>query len=164
MADEREREPKAKRRTLLARGGALAMATGLAASYGTCGYICAQYVYPRPGKRVRLFVSDLASIGRGASLAYQLPNGAKVAVTRHGEGGGAADFVALSSRCPHLGCQVHWEAKEARYFCPCHNGTFDAAGQPTGGPPKADGTPLIRYPLFVDAGLLYIEIAEEELA
>jgi len=100
----------------------------------------------------------------GDSLRWVTPSGAKLTVTRRGDGGTVDDFIALSSTCPHLGCQVHWEADEERFFCPCHNGSFDPAGNPTGGPPKAAGTPLSRYPLVVESGALFVEIPERELS
>jgi Rieske Fe-S protein len=151
------------RREFLDRASTLAMATGLVAGYGSCTAAAVRYVYPEAAKMVRLFVSDLGSFTPGTSLRFETPNGKKLAITRHGKAGGADDFIALSSTCPHLGCQVHWQQKEARFFCPCHNGTFDPRGAPTGGPPKSANTPLLRYPLVVDRGLLYIELPEEEL-
>ncbi len=157
-------DPPSTRRHLLTTASKVGMALGLVASYGTCGYVGYAYVRPRPGRKARLFVTDLASMKAGDALDFVLPNGAKVAIARRGEGDDVESFVALSSVCPHLGCQVHWQATEARFFCPCHNGTFDAAGQPTGGPPKADGTPLVRYPLVVESGLLYLEVDEEALS
>ena len=69
-----------------------------------------------------------------------------------------ADFIALSSVCPHLGCRVHWQSQESRFFCPCHNGSFDPQGKPTGGPPLAAGQSLPKYPLKVEHGLLFIEM------
>ena len=70
----------------------------------------------------------------------------------------ADSFLALSSICPHLGCRVHWEASNNRFFCPCHNGVFDPNGKATGGPPAADGQDLPHYALQVVDGALYIEM------
>jgi Rieske Fe-S protein len=164
MSERDEDPPPTGRRHLLTTASKVAMTVGLVGSYGTCGYVGLQYVRPRAGKKARLFVSDVAGMKPGDAIDFVLPGGAKVAVARQGEAGTADDFIALSSTCPHLGCQVHWQGAEKRFFCPCHNGTFDAAGKPTGGPPKSDGTPLVRYPLVVEAGLLYLEVDEETLA
>jgi len=152
------------RRAFLDRAATLAMATGLVAGYGSCAAAAVRYVYPQPGKKVRLFVADLAGFTAGKSLRFETPGGRKLAITRHGKAGTADDFIALSSTCPHLGCQVHWQDKEQRFFCPCHNGAFDPKGNPTAGPPQAANTPLLRYGLVVESGLLYIEIPEQELA
>ena len=136
------------------------MALGLASSYGTCGYVGFEYLRSGPHRKALLFVTNLAKMVVGDTMAFELPSGAKLAITRQQDAGAASDFIALSSTCPHLGCQVHWQAPQKRFFCPCHNGTFDASGKPTGGPPKADGTPLLRYPLVVENGLLFVEVDE----
>jgi len=44
------------------------------------------------------------------------------------------EIVAFSPRCPHLGCAVHWVAKQNAFFCPCHASTFSIEGQVLGGP------------------------------
>jgi menaquinol-cytochrome c reductase iron-sulfur subunit len=48
---------------------------------------------------------------------------------------GGGQFVALSSRCMHLGCPVRWVEAAARFICPCHGGVYDFTGKRTGGPP-----------------------------
>ena len=78
--------------------------------------------------------------------------------------GGAEDFVALSSTCPHLGCQVRWESQNNRFFCPCHNGVFDPTGKGIGGPPGEAGQSLAQYPLKVEGGLLHIAVPTTRLA
>lgn len=37
-------------------------------------------------------------------------------------------FLAVSRRCPHLGCTVDWVPEKKRFFCPCHASTFDFYG------------------------------------
>lgn len=49
---------------------------------------------------------------------------------------GASGPVALDGRCTHLGCAVAVDPTTGGFRCPCHAGTFDAAGRPTGGPPR----------------------------
>jgi Rieske Fe-S protein len=45
-------------------------------------------------------------------------------------------FVAYSTICTHLACEVLWRADDAELFCPCHDGHFSpATGAPTAGPP-----------------------------
>jgi Rieske Fe-S protein len=90
-------------------------------------------------------------------LDFTSPTGAKIVVARQGDGTEAEDFLALSSVCPHLGCRVHWEGANDRFFCPCHNGAFDKSGNPIAGPPQAAGQSLTRFPLKVESGLLYLE-------
>ena len=140
------------------------MTAGLAAAYGGLGLVGVRYLYPARNKRTAwMYVVDLASFKRGASTPFRTPGGEKVMIARIGDADDPSAFVALSSTCPHLGCQVHWEGGQNRFFCPCHNGTFDATGVATGGPPKEAGQSLPRYPLKVEGGLLYIEVAVETL-
>lgn len=45
-------------------------------------------------------------------------------------------FVAYSTICTHLACEVLWRAEESDLFCPCHDGHFSPrTGAPTAGPP-----------------------------
>ncbi len=37
-------------------------------------------------------------------------------------------FLALSRRCPHLGCSLPWVADEKKFLCPCHASAFDIRG------------------------------------
>jgi menaquinol-cytochrome c reductase iron-sulfur subunit len=51
-------------------------------------------------------------------------------------------FVAISSRCMHLGCPVRFVAPANRFICPCHGGVYDFTGMVQGGPPVR---PLDRF-------------------
>jgi len=156
--------PEPSRRSFLLGSSRLAMLAGLAAGYGALGRIAARYLYPaQEAPQQWLFVTDLASLPPGASLRYLAPTGEPVAITRQGDAGVAGDFVALSSTCPHLGCQVHWQAAEGQFFCPCHNGVFDPSGKAISGPPADAGQRLAAYPLKVEGGLLYIQVPVERV-
>ena len=140
------------------------MVAGLLGGYGVFGAIAARYLYPaRPDDRRWQFVCDLGRLRVGESLVYTGPAGDTVNVTRQRPGSTVDAFIALSSTCPHLGCQVHWERHNDRYFCPCHNGTFDPSGNATGGPPFEANQDLPRYSLRVDAGLLFVEVSSRPL-
>jgi len=148
-----------RRRRFLGNVSRAAMTAGLIGGYGGLGMIAGRYLYPaRPSDRIWQFVSELGAIEVGASRLYRAPSGESVNIVRQGNAGDATDFIALSSTCPHLGCQVHWEPQNDRYFCPCHNGTFDPDGTATGGPPGEAGQDLPRYPLRVENGLLFIQV------
>ncbi|GAB2843025.1 FAD-dependent oxidoreductase [Pseudoduganella ginsengisoli] len=54
----------------------------------------------------------------------------KLAVYRDTGGG----LHALSARCTHLGCVVHWNAGERSWDCPCHGSRFDTQGAVLHGP------------------------------
>lgn len=155
----------AGRRGLLRSGSTLLMFGGLAAAYGTFAGFLGRFLYPSgPAETAWLFVSDVGGFLAGEALGYRLPNGARVTIARQGSGAEAEDFIALSSTCPHLGCQVHWEGQNDRFFCPCHNGVFDPKGTAVAGPPAEAGQSLPRYPLKVDGGLLYIQVPVEVAA
>lgn len=51
-------------------------------------------------------------------------------------------FIAISSRCAHLGCPVRWVDAAERFICPCHGGVYDLLGRRVGGPPVR---PLDRF-------------------
>ena len=47
-------------------------------------------------------------------------------------------FLALSSKCTHLGCTLPWVEKEHRFVCPCHASAFDITGNVVSAPaPRA---------------------------
>jgi Rieske Fe-S protein len=151
----------ADRRGFLGAASTMTMAAGLAAGYGTLGVFAAQYLFPTGSNRRWMFVADTARISPGQSVSFLSPAGLAVSITRKSDSGAeptADDFVALSSVCPHLGCRVHWEPQNDRFFCPCHNGAFDASGTATAGPPLDAKQVLPRYPLRIEGGLLYIEM------
>lgn len=147
------------------RASVFAMFGGLIAGYGALAAILLRYLYPaRSPLRRWMYVTKTVALGADETIIYRTPSGETVNITRKGPGDAPTDFVALSSICPHLGCQVHWEPQKNRYFCPCHNGVFDADGQGTSGPPGDAGQSLSRYNLRVQDGLLYIDVAIEGLA
>jgi menaquinol-cytochrome c reductase iron-sulfur subunit len=51
-------------------------------------------------------------------------------------------YIALSSRCAHVGCPVRWVDAAERFICPCHGGVYNLLGVPVGGPPVR---PLDRF-------------------
>lgn len=47
-------------------------------------------------------------------------------------------FLALSSRCTHLGCALPWDNKANKFICPCHASEFDIMGNVLSSPaPRA---------------------------
>ena len=138
------------------------MVAGVVAGYGAFASMAARFLYPsHPRRKSWLYVAEIARLKPGDSLNYMAPDGARVAVARRGRSNDVSSFIALSSVCPHLGCQVHWESKNSRFFCPCHNGAFDSSGKAVSGPPAEAKQTLPRYALKVDRGLLFIEVPTE---
>lgn len=152
------------RRGFLNKSSAIVMIGGMAAGYGTFAYQLGRFLYPvDAGHAVWQFVCTVEQLGVGESLPFIMPSGAKIVVARQAESDTVESFVALSSVCPHLGCQVHWEAVNDRFFCPCHNGAFDANGKPTEGPPAKANQQLTRFPLRVEGNLLLIRVPLESI-
>ena len=163
--DAEELEAPLSRRAALRFSSRFAMMAGLIGGYGMFAWVGGRFMLPaRIGRVHQLFVTRVSDVPNGSTILYRTPDGRTVNVTRRGDRGTADDFIALSSTCPHLGCQVRWEGQNDRYFCPCHNGTFDAEGRATGGPPGDAGQTLPRYGLTVDKGLLYILVPAEQLS
>jgi len=62
-------------------------------------------------------------------------------------------YIALSSRCMHLGCPVRYVAAAERFICPCHGGVYDFRGMVVSGPPVR---PLDRFYTRVHQGLVQV--------
>jgi menaquinol-cytochrome c reductase iron-sulfur subunit len=64
-------------------------------------------------------------------------------------------YVALSSRCNHLGCPVRFVSAAERFICPCHGGVYDFRGLVSSGPPVR---PLDRFYTRVDKATGLVQI------
>ncbi len=170
MADEVQRgtAPPSKgadRRGFLKNASRAAMAAGLVGGYGGLLAVAGRFLYPaRPDEVMWQFVTEVAGIKVGEAIRYRGPSGETINITRRARNGDAEDFIALSSTCPHLGCQVRWEQQNNRFFCPCHNGVFDPSGRAIAGPPGDAGQWLPRYDLKVEAGILHIAVPPPRFA
>lgn len=169
MSDAREAEggvppPDSDRRTFLSTTSSVVMGGGLLAGYGCLAAFAGRFLYPSQArKQAWVFVTESAKMKVNDVLQFQTPAGQHVTITRRKEEGNADDFLALSTTCPHLGCQVHWEAQNNRFFCPCHNGVFDPAGKALEGPPADAKQSLPQYPLRLERGLLFLQVPVETL-
>jgi menaquinol-cytochrome c reductase iron-sulfur subunit len=63
------------------------------------------------------------------------------------------NVVAFTPQCTHLACAYHWEEKDAKFFCPCHNSVFAIDGKVVSGPAPR---PLDRYVTKIDQGKVLI--------
>ncbi len=146
--------PSPARRSLF-RWAALGCA--LLASYGTGAAYAVRFLFPNRRRRERrVFACFKASLPPGASLKRRAPGGREVLLTN-----AAGEIVALSNVCPHLGCTVHWEAHESRFFCPCHQGVFRPDGVAISGPPAKAGQRLERFPVSVQGEAVFLHLTEE---
>jgi len=62
-------------------------------------------------------------------------------------------YVAISTRCMHLGCPVRFVEAAGRFICPCHGGVYNFRGEVDGGPPVR---PLDRFYTQVRSGQVEI--------
>jgi menaquinol-cytochrome c reductase iron-sulfur subunit len=62
-------------------------------------------------------------------------------------------YIAISTRCMHLGCPVRFVEAAGRFICPCHGGVYDFTGKVDGGPPVR---PLDRFYTRVRGGQLEV--------
>jgi Rieske Fe-S protein len=62
-------------------------------------------------------------------------------------------WVAITSRCSHLGCSVLWVEASERFVCPCHGSVFDAEGVRVSGPAPR---PLDRFYTRLFEGLVQV--------
>jgi Rieske Fe-S protein len=58
-------------------------------------------------------------------------------------------YIAISTRCAHLGCPVRFVQAAGNFICPCHGGVYDFQGKVIGGPPVR---PLDHFQTRVQAG------------
>ena len=63
------------------------------------------------------------------------------------------EFIAISTRCAHLGCPVRFVKAAGNFICPCHGGVYDFEGKVIGGPPVR---PLDRFQTRVRGDLVEV--------
>jgi cytochrome b6-f complex iron-sulfur subunit len=63
-------------------------------------------------------------------------------------------FLALSSKCTHLGCTVPWVEKELKFACPCHGSAFDITGNVIHSPAPR---PLDIYPISIENNVVKVD-------
>jgi cytochrome b6-f complex iron-sulfur subunit len=141
------------RRTFFAQ---LFAAMGLALSYGLFGAYALSYLFPPAAQRRprRLFIGRRTDFAPGSARPFVDQRGRSLLIVAE-----AGSLRAFDTRCPHLGCQVHWDATDRRFLCPCHQGVFDANGVAIAGPPAAASQSLAQAELAVDAasGTVFLE-------
>ncbi|MDP7369531.1 MAG: Rieske (2Fe-2S) protein [Nitrospinota bacterium] len=141
----------------LKRRGAMVgmgMIAALAVSYGTAAIYGLRYLFGRQKapRKIPVLVAAFADVPEGGSLLKEDLSGQKFLLVRSGE-----NIRAFSTACTHLGCQVHWKPGEKTFFCPCHDGVFDADGNPVSGPPPS---PLAQKPVKIRGSSIFVSMDE----
>jgi len=63
------------------------------------------------------------------------------------------EYIAITTRCAHLGCPVNFVQAARNFICPCHGGVYGFLGERIGGPPVR---PLDRFQTRVTNGQVEI--------
>jgi len=93
------------------------------------------------GSHVERLLGSASDLEKAGSMLFRYPtNDDPCIAVRTPEG----NLVAYSQVCTHLSCAVVYDRTENGFFCPCHHGLFNLAGQPIAGPPTR---PLPRVQL-----------------
>jgi Rieske Fe-S protein len=61
----------------------------------------------------------------------------------------SGEYIAISTRCAHLGCPVNFVQSAGNFICPCHGGVYGFLGERIGGPPVR---PLDRFQTRITNG------------
>ena len=97
---------------------------------------------PIPGKAIRPMATDMALSAKNIlEEAFYIPQkklddllpGTAAIIRSDGKKTGVYKDVAggihmVSAICPHLGCQLHWNASDCTWDCPCHGSRFTPDG------------------------------------
>jgi Rieske Fe-S protein len=59
------------------------------------------------------------------------------------------EYIAISTRCAHVGCPVRFVGASGNFICPCHGGVYGFLGERIGGPPVR---PLDRFQTRITNG------------
>jgi Rieske Fe-S protein len=86
----------------------------------------------------------------GYTIAYVRQRNPAIDTEPHDEWN---NYIALSSRCMHLGCPVRYVVAAERFICPCHGGVYNFRGEVSGGPPVR---PLDRFYTYLKDGYVWI--------
>jgi nitrite reductase/ring-hydroxylating ferredoxin subunit len=124
--------------------------TSLAFTVGQFWIAVENFRRRRRGEPAIQQVAMLDQLAVGSSLTFAYPEaGDSCVLVRAGE----QSLMAFSQKCTHLSCAVVPRVNEGRFFCPCHEGSFDLqTGAPVAGPPRR---PLPRIKLEVRNGVVY---------
>lgn len=137
--------------------GSVLMWVGVAVGYGIGVRHFLKYMLPL-GDKVKyreMFVGPVDELKVGQSRRVKTPTGDSFVMAMTPDG-----LRVLSDVCPHLGCRVHWVAKEKHFFCPCHAGVFDPNGKAIAGPPFDAGQNLTSLDTVIRGNSVFVLIKE----
>lgn len=108
--------------------------TSLAFAVGQAWIVCLSVLRKARGKPPLLDIAGIDEIPVGGSRLFHYPEKGDACVLVRVA---SRQFVAYGQKCTHLSCPVIPKPAEDRFYCPCHEGSFDLrSGQPLAGPPR----------------------------
>lgn len=130
------------------------MGSSLFASLTLLTYYMLQYLFPSENKNLtrKVYITTTDKIASGKSIKFKDLKGSNITITNTGN-----EYIALSTKCTHLGCQVFWRKDDKVFYCPCHEGFFNSDGEVVKGPPPK---PLDTYKVEVIGKAIYIHVDE----
>lgn len=113
--------------------------------------VVAAYLAPRKaGGALGTGVIEAGPVGEFTPASVRAFPAGRFYLARLADGG----FLALSSRCTHLGCTVPWDEKTKTFPCPCHASSFDLQGNVLSPPaPRA----LDLFPVAIENGIVKVD-------
>ncbi|MEZ5061912.1 MAG: Rieske 2Fe-2S domain-containing protein [Solirubrobacterales bacterium] len=164
-----EGESMTRRKVFAVAGQALGGAAGLAVALPAIGFAVAP-IFDKPEEdwqavgEVQDFVPDtykarvitiVQGIGEAGKTSVYVRQGSPDLLLNEatGEHESADQYIAISTRCAHLGCPVRFVQAAGNFICPCHGGVYGFQGEVIGGPPVR---PLDRFQTRVVDGTVEI--------
>lgn len=66
-------------------------------------------------------------------------------------------FLAISTKCTHLGCTVNFQTKENKFLCPCHASAFNKHGEVLA-PPATRALDL--FPITIEKNKIWVDTSK----
>ena len=114
-------------------------------------WVVAAFLWPRKeGARRGGALVAAGPVGEFTPASVRPFPAGKFYLVRLADGG----FLALASRCTHLGCTVPWDERRQAFPCPCHASSFDMRGDVLSPPaPRA----LDLFPVTIEGGIVKVD-------
>lgn len=131
-----------------------AMTLGLVGSLGVGTAYSAKFMVPAEKKArfSNVLVGNVKDLPVSAAQEFIDGQGKKALLVNNGQ-----EVKAFSKICTHLGCEVQWNAEKKEFYCPCHEGYFDANGKNVSGPPPR---PLDEYKVTKKDDYIFVALKE----
>jgi cytochrome b6-f complex iron-sulfur subunit len=141
------RRVKFSRRRLLRHGWR--SGGGLLAA--AAGWTSWEVLHPRSG------ASASAKVRIGGTGDYAAGTATFVRAGRFWMVNADGHLLALSQKCPHLGCRVPFCESSGRFECPCHGSVYDIGGEWIHGPAPRG---MDRFPLALDGDTIVVDTSK----